>query len=120
MFKPAASAVAMFVLLSGCNSEPRHASSTPAEPAMVRRESPKASPPIAPPHAAAADGFAATVNRFCPVMQKARLSATTMVELTTEFEGETIGFCCDDCRDAWESMDDNERRDRLKTVLARK
>ena len=64
-------------------------------------------------------GFAATVNRWCPVMQKMKLNASTAVEHTTEFEGQIVGFCCEDCRDAWASMDDAERRERLKTVMAK-
>lgn len=68
----------------------------------------------------APDGFTATANRWCPIMQKMKLNASTAVEHTVEFEGRVVGFCCEDCRDAWASMDDTERRERLKAVLAKK
>jgi hypothetical protein len=77
----------------------------------------RATAPLPPPMPLAEAGFIATVNRYCPVMQRMKLNATTMVEHTTQFENKVVGFCCDDCRDAWESMSDEERRARLKVVL---
>lgn len=72
-----------------------------------------------PPAPKAPDGFTATANHWCPIMQKMKLNASTAVEHTVEFDGQVVGFCCDDCRDAWASMDDAERRERLKTVMAK-
>ncbi|MDP1661263.1 MAG: hypothetical protein Q8L55_05035 [Phycisphaerales bacterium] len=119
MYKAAASTITAFVLLSGCASRPAPNLEPSAATAALKGE---ASPP--PPATAAnqptTDGFAATVNRYCPIMQRSRLNATSMVDLTVEFEGQTVGLCCEDCRDGWQSMDDNERRERLKAVLAKR
>ncbi len=124
----AAGSVALACFLVGCcarpqtNGDPSAAPATvaaPASPAVANRVS-EPPPTSANPVAPSADGFAATINRYCPIMQRSRLSATTMVDLVTEFEGQTVGFCCEDCRDAWQSMDDSERRERLKTVLAKR
>ena len=66
------------------------------------------------------DGFAATVNHYCPVMQKNTVNAQTPIERTVEFEGKMVGFCCDDCRDAWNSLTDDERRAMLTAALNKK
>jgi hypothetical protein len=65
-------------------------------------------------------GFARSNNLYCPVMQKVRLKPHVMVEYAVEFDDMTIGFCCEDCVEAWKAMDDAERRERVKTVMAKK
>lgn len=65
-------------------------------------------------------GFTATINQYCPVMQKMKLGETTMVEHTAQFEGKTIGFCCEDCTAAWDAMSNDERRARVAAVLKKK
>jgi hypothetical protein len=53
-------------------------------------------------------------------MQKNALRPFTAVEHTVEFEGTTIGFCCDDCPEAWKVLSDDERRAAIKAVLSKK
>lgn len=69
---------------------------------------------------AAPDGFKKTVNHSCPIMQKHALGQFTMAEHTVEFEGQTVGFCCDDCPETWKLMSDDERRAALKAVTGKK
>jgi hypothetical protein len=66
------------------------------------------------------DGFAATVNHFCPVSPKHALGEFTAIEHTVQFEGQTVGFCCDDCPEAWKEMTDVEKRTALKAALEKK
>ncbi|MBY0308213.1 MAG: hypothetical protein K2Q09_05685 [Phycisphaerales bacterium] len=65
----------------------------------------------------APDGFAATVNERCPVMPRHVLGAYTAVEHTAVFEGQTVGFCCDDCPETWKVMSDAERLAALGRVV---
>lgn len=86
----------------------------------LRQQNLEMQQPILSPKPIAKDGFIQTANHLCPVMQKMKLNETTAVEHTVEFEGKVIGFCCEDCLDAWASMSDDERRDRVKTVMGKK
>ncbi|MFT3685145.1 MAG: hypothetical protein QM783_09515 [Phycisphaerales bacterium] len=68
----------------------------------------------------APSGFAATVNHYCPVMKKNVLGKFTATEHTVQFEGKTVGFCCDDCPETWKEMTEVEKRAALKAVLEKK
>lgn len=104
-----------FAMLSACETQvkPQARDGPPAtaQP-IVSSESPSQAAPPA--------GFSATVNRYCPVMQKNQLGTYTMTEHTAQFDGKTVGFCCDDCPEAWQVMTDEQRRASLEAVQAKK
>ena len=66
------------------------------------------------------DGFSATINRYCPITPKHALGKFTANEHTVQFGGRTVGFCCDDCPEAWKAMSDDERWAALKVVFEKK
>lgn len=39
---------------------------------------------------------------------------------TTEFEGKTVSFCCENCMGRWEKMDDDGRRSALAALAAKR
>ena len=39
---------------------------------------------------------------------------------TTEFEGKTVSFCCENCMGRWEKMDDDGRRAALAALAAKR
>jgi hypothetical protein len=59
-----------------------------------------------------------TVNSICPIEGGKFDPSAVSVELTAEFEGQRIGFCCLGCPAAWAKLSDVEKRAKLKEVLA--
>jgi hypothetical protein len=59
-----------------------------------------------------------TVNSICPIEKGTVNRSAVPAELTAEFEGQRIGFCCLDCPGKWAKLSDTEKRARLKEVLA--
>ena len=50
-------------------------------------------------------------NRKCPIM-----GGKPTTELTTQYEGGTIGFCCDGCPQKWASLSDEQRAEKFSSV----
>ena len=57
-------------------------------------------------------GGAVPVNQICPVTNDA-----VDPQLTTSFEGQTVGFCCSDCPSEWEQMSTEQKRAALAKVM---
>lgn len=63
-------------------------------------------------HAAAAT----PVNKVCPVGGH----SAEGTGVTTSFQGQTVGFCCESCKDEWSKMSDANRSAKLKEAMAAK
>lgn len=68
-------------------------------------ESTTETPPVDTNTAAQSVSFA---NTKCPIM-----GGTPKAELTTEFDGKTIGFCCAGCPEKWAALSDDEKTAKL-------
>lgn len=53
----------------------------------------------------------ALVNTVCPLKGEPVDENVTVV-----WNGQTVGFCCEDCRDAWEKLTDDERAEKLAAL----
>jgi len=58
----------------------------------------------------------ATVNTKCPMSGEA-LGADAC---TTTFQGNTVGFCCNNCMSKWNGMTDADRKAKLTPVMPQK
>lgn len=67
-------------------------------------------------HGAGSDGEAAYLNDRCPLMDEP-ITGTMPENLTRDFRGQTVAFCCDSCTVAWDGMNAAERAEKLKPVL---
>ena len=47
-------------------------------------------------------------NTKCPIM-----GGKPSEKLTVEYQGKTIGFCCDGCPEKWAALSDTEKADRF-------
>ncbi len=54
-------------------------------------------------------------NAKCPIMLLP-VGENTPPELTRQFKGLTIGFCCNSCLTQWDKMSDADRLSKLKAV----
>lgn len=78
-----------------------------------------ASAPVVPDpaaaDAAAADAVEATpvafANTECPIM-----GGGPTAELTAEYQGKTIGFCCDGCPEKWADLSDDVKAEKFAKV----
>ncbi|WP_404307032.1 hypothetical protein [Neorhodopirellula lusitana] len=52
-------------------------------------------------------------NAECPIM-----GGKPSAELTTEYDGKTIGFCCDGCPEKWASLSDEDKAEKFAKVDA--
>ena len=52
-------------------------------------------------------------NESCPIMGG---KAKTTEDLTREFNGQTVGFCCDGCPQKWDKLSDDEKSAKLAEV----
>lgn len=52
---------------------------------------------------------ATTANEFCPIMG----GKATEAGGTVEWNGKTIGFCCDGCDEKWKALSDEEKAEKL-------
>ncbi len=50
-------------------------------------------------------------NTKCPIM-----GGTPTDELTTEYAGKTIGFCCDGCPQKWATLSEQEQAEKFASV----
>lgn len=53
-------------------------------------------------------GCGGPANTHCPVMGN-----EVVPDLTVEWKGKTVAFCCPPCLDEWEKMSDDERQKAL-------
>lgn len=93
----AIAAVLSVVVAVGC-TQSSHDSAT-NEPAM---------PDSSPPDSVTLVSFA---NGKCPIM-----GGKPSAELTTEYNGQTIGFCCDGCPEKWAALTDEEKSEMFAAV----
>ena len=50
-------------------------------------------------------------NVKCPIM-----GGKPSAELTAQYEGKTIGFCCDGCPEKWAALPDDEKAEKFAAV----
>jgi hypothetical protein len=74
---------------------------------------------MAPPTvtSSTSDGTLPAINTFCPIMPQRAIEGRVHEALSRSFEGQTVGLCCEECVLAWDSLDDQERRERLARVM---
>jgi hypothetical protein len=65
-----------------------------------------------------ADGQDATayVNHTCPIMDQ-QISGTVRKDLTREFRGKTVAFCCSACTPQWDGLSEEEKVAKLRPVM---
>ena len=81
-------------LLFACSSAPENVGASPADPAVP-------------------GGSARTaMNAVCPMQGDEAVDES----VTTEFHGQTVAFCCNRCKDAWEGLTDEERAAKLDAI----
>lgn len=52
-------------------------------------------------------------NDRCPIM-----GGKPTAELTAEYQGKTIGFCCEGCPEEWAALSDQEKAEKFAKVAA--
>lgn len=50
-------------------------------------------------------------NTKCPIM-----GGTPSPELTRQYQGDTIGFCCDGCPEKWDALDEGDKAAKFAEV----
>jgi len=55
------------------------------------------------------------VNEYCPIMGGKVASKGG----TVEWDGKTIGFCCDGCDEKWQALSDGEKSEKLAAAQAK-
>jgi hypothetical protein len=59
----------------------------------------------------------AFINRRCPIMTGSAIDPDKVPpELTREFKGQKVAFCCPSCLTAWDKLSDKEKQDKLDAV----
>ncbi len=53
------------------------------------------------------------INSTCPMMGSAMDPAKVSADLTREFKGKKIGFCCGKCPAKWDDLSDEEKDAKL-------
>ncbi len=56
---------------------------------------------------------AAPANKLCPIMEGRIDPDKVKPELTRQYKGQTIAFCCAGCPDKWDALTDAEKQARL-------
>jgi hypothetical protein len=59
----------------------------------------------------------ALVNSRCPMTGNAINANDISRDMTANFDGQTVGFCCAQCVSEWEQLSDEEKQDRLDDVM---
>jgi len=54
------------------------------------------------------------LNANCPMMPSHEADET----VTTDFNGQTVAFCCPKCVSGWEKLDDSDKQSRLASATA--
>lgn len=60
------------------------------------------------------------VNNHCPVMGSEIDSKNVPVDLTRDFMGQKVGFCCSGCPGEWDKLSDNEKKEKLEAATDKK
>jgi hypothetical protein len=60
------------------------------------------------------------VNTRCPIMGSPIDPAKVPANLTREFKGQKVAFCCSGCPAAWDKLTDQEKEAKLKEAAAKK
>jgi hypothetical protein len=60
---------------------------------------------------------AKAVNTVCPIEGGKVDPAKVPAELTREFKGQKVGFCCPDCLPVWDKLSDAEKEAKLAAVV---
>lgn len=58
------------------------------------------------------------INAECAIMEGHPVPASNPATVT--YKGQTIGFCCEDCVEAWNEMTEAEKDKAYKAILAAK
>lgn len=53
-------------------------------------------------------------NKKCPIMEVTIVPGKVPANLTREWKGKRIAFCCGDCPVAWDKLSDEEKEAKLK------
>jgi len=56
------------------------------------------------------------VNAACPMMPEHEVPQSGAA--TVVYKGQTVGFCCSDCVDGWQSLSDSEKGKALREAMA--
>lgn len=54
------------------------------------------------------------VNKVCPIMGSEVKADELTPELTRDFNGKKVGFCCPPCLEEWDEMTDAEKTAKLE------
>lgn len=86
--------------------------------AVENTAKPAQDPAVAPssPMAAAATKPSDPVNNKCPIMGGAINKDKLTPELTTQFKGQTVAFCCSACPAQWNKLTDAQKQAKLDAV----
>ncbi|MCG8650502.1 MAG: hypothetical protein MI861_11765 [Pirellulales bacterium] len=87
-----------FSVWAGCNSSSESASESEPDPASESTDE---------------TTLVSFANTQCPMM-----GGKPSAELTADYMGQTIGFCCDGCPQKWEGLSDDEKAERFTKVDA--
>lgn len=63
---------------------------------------------------------AGPVNRLCPIMYEEGHTVPQEDAATVRHKGKTVGFCCEDCINAWNRLSDAEKDRALSAAMAAK
>lgn len=61
-----------------------------------------------------ADKGITVVNKVCPIMGSEVKADELTPELTRDFNGKKVGFCCPPCLEEWDEMTDAEKTAKLE------
>jgi hypothetical protein len=59
------------------------------------------------------------VNAYCPITGNKLDPDKVPADLTREWNGQKIGFCCPNCPPAWDKLSDKEKQEKLDAAMAK-
>lgn len=93
--------------------EPAQRAEAPVQTTSNDGAAPKIMPPIG------ADGLVAVGNAYCPLEPEHPVKPRVRPENARLWKGKAVGFCCEDCPEAWDAMTPEQRNDVLVKAGAR-
>lgn len=60
-------------------------------------------------------GTVTSVNHYCALMADHPVNP----KVTTQWNGQTVGFCCEDCIAGWAELTEQQKADALKVAVAK-
>lgn len=60
-------------------------------------------------------GTVTSVNHYCALMPDHPVNPA----VTTQWNGQTVGFCCEDCISGWAELSDTQKSSALKLAVAK-